>query len=130
MSKKIVGSVVTIVALFVVLAVTAAQAEIQVAPPGHRPSALQQAPSGRAKHYLNLTRPKLLEGAVVDPPRIDVDPSSAAVWTRERSRVLSGTAHGQGYVHAITVGAERQFVELAQRELAFSQRITLRPGSK
>ncbi len=86
-------------------------------------------PSGRAKHFLNLARQRKLRQVRCSPPTIDLDSACDPVWTRERERLVSGTARGEGLVQDIEVNGERQFVELAGDRVPFRLAVPLREGS-
>jgi hypothetical protein len=90
---------------------------------------LRQEPSGRAKHYLNLARQRQLSGRAVPGPQLSVDRASEAVYTRERSLLLSGTAAGEGLIRGLSVGGRAEFVELALPSLPFSRRVALKAGT-
>jgi len=90
---------------------------------------LDQEPSGRAKHYLNLARKKRLAEQRIAPPEISFDPACKGIWTRLRSRRISGTARGKGLVRQILVNRRPLFIELAEEEVAFSKELSLKPGT-
>lgn len=88
-------------------------------------TSMEQTPSGRAKHYLNLARKQVLAAKKVPFPEIIVDADSITVWTRERTRLLSGAASGDGMVGEISINGKPQFIELAEGRIAFSRSIPL-----
>lgn len=90
---------------------------------------LQQAPSGRAKHYLNLVNQRLLTATKATPPTIDFARTSEVFWTGERHRTVEGTAKGQGLVNEVSINGKPLFVELAEQSVSFSEGIALRPGT-
>jgi len=92
-------------------------------------TSMKHAPSGRAKHYLNEARRRLLERGAAAPPVIEFKPATMARWTRERARQVGGTARGEARVCELTVGGEREFVELAVQSLAFGRNVRLAEGT-
>jgi hypothetical protein len=91
---------------------------------------LQQEPSGRAKHYLNLARQKLLAGrGGVPGPQIKVEGESGFAFTSERSLQLRGIAAGEGRIRQLTVGQQDEFIELAAPTLSFNRKVSLAAGS-
>ncbi len=94
----------------------------------HLQTSLNQTPSGRAKHYLNLVRQRRLKGVQTAPPKIEFDAASQAAWTRQRRQAVAGVARADGYVADLKVGDRRIFLELAQKELPFREEVVLRPG--
>ncbi|MFH0908325.1 MAG: hypothetical protein V1929_06150 [bacterium] len=92
-------------------------------------ASLAQTPSGRAKHYLNLARKRHIEGGRTTTPSVKLDAASRVVWTRDRSRTISGTAAGEGYVSDIVINGRPQFIELASTNMPFSRTVTLQEGS-
>ncbi|HBA84747.1 MAG TPA: hypothetical protein DCZ95_11690 [Verrucomicrobia bacterium] len=90
---------------------------------------LQDEPSGRAKHYLNLARRRRLDPAVATAPSIEFRGDPAARWTRAREEQIRGTAQGPGYIAEILVNGRSQFVELADERRDFSELVPLREGS-
>lgn len=91
-------------------------------------TSLRQAPSGRARHYLNLARRQQLAAATPGPPRFEVDAASRAVWTRERVREVAGVARGAGRVRDLAINDAPLFIELAEEVQPFRQPVTLREG--
>lgn len=89
---------------------------------------LRQAPSGRARHYLNLARREQLARAKPASPRIDIDPASRVAWTRERTREVAGTARADALVRGLAVDGRPVFIELAEASRAFREPVTLREG--
>lgn len=90
---------------------------------------LEQEPSGRAKHYLNLARQRDLAGKRIARPTIGFDAACRRTWTRERQRCVSGSAAGEGFVRQVTINGQRQFIELAEKQMPFEHTVPLRPGS-
>lgn len=96
---------------------------------------LQQAPSGRAKHYLNQARQALLsEGEAVGPLRVRVTGQSGASApggvpiTRQVRVPLVGTVSGPARVKGLAVAGVPDFIELAPLQLDFTRSLTLREG--
>jgi len=94
----------------------------------HLETSLHQAPSARAKYYLNLARKDSLKSSHVSPPRIDLDSSLTNAWTQDRVLVVSGMAHGAGFISEMTVNGEREFLELASPSVTFKRNIPLKEG--
>jgi len=90
---------------------------------------LEQAPSGRAKRYLNLARRKRLAAAPPPEPRIELSAAAGAVWTGERTRRLSGVASGPARISRLAIGDSTEFIELAEERCAFDKEVRLREGS-
>lgn len=89
----------------------------------------RQEPSGRAKHFLNLARKRLLAGKSLEPPTIDLAPSSRKVWTSQRRRLVEGTARGPGRVQGLIVADCPEFIELAEEEYPIRRPVDLVPGT-
>jgi hypothetical protein len=90
---------------------------------------LQQAPSGRAKHYLNLARANQLAGQTVPAPRIRVDGGDADAYTCARTLRLTGVAEGEGYIRRLAVDGHPEFIELATTSRLFVRHIPLAEGT-
>ncbi len=89
---------------------------------------LKQEPSGRAKHYYNLSRRELLARQDLPPPSIEVDAASREVWTSARKRMLTGVARGPAFIRDVSIGDDRLFIELATEEQAFGREIVMKEG--
>lgn len=92
-------------------------------------TSMKQAPSGRAKHYLNLARKEILARTAVTPPAIALSAASLTRWTRSRSRMLEGVAQGDGRVQRVLVNGRPLFSELAENRVPFSQTVSLSAGT-
>ena len=92
-------------------------------------TSLRQEPSGRAKHYLNLARQKLLSGRAVPAPLLKIERGEEAVLTRSRACEVSGTASGEGLIRSLSVGGAAEFIELAEPARAFARSVPLKPGT-
>ncbi len=90
---------------------------------------LKQAPSGRAKHYLNLARAQSLRGQTVAPPQIEWAPALSGMLTRDRHHTLRGTANAAGGVRHLSVNGQVEFIELAEPSLAFARPVELTEGT-
>ena len=96
----------------------------------HLERSLEQAPSGRAKHYLNLARARQLSGRRLPAPRIRLDlAETAALPTRDRALTVAGVAEGEGYIRRLTINNTPEFVELARPALPFARRVSLAEGT-
>ena len=96
----------------------------------HLERSLEQAPSGRAKHYLNLARARQLSGRRLPAPRIRLDlDETAALPTRDRALTVAGVAEGEGYIRHLTIGNTPEFIELACPALPFARRVSLAEGT-
>jgi hypothetical protein len=95
----------------------------------HLETSMKQAPSGRAKHYLNLARKEILAKTVVTPPSIAINAASQARWTRARSRTLEGIAQGSGLVQRVLVNGRPLFTELAESRVPFQKTVSLSAGT-
>jgi hypothetical protein len=89
---------------------------------------MSQTPSGRAKHYLNRVRERLLAGQPVAPPEIVADATARERWTNLRKRAVTGTARAPGRVRAVEINGRPQFIELAQSDWAFRDTLPLSRG--
>lgn len=94
----------------------------------HLEKSLQQQPTGRAKHYMNVARAKMLAGKVLSPPTITLDNSSQPGLTALRERVLAGHASAPGFIHSIRINRQPVFSELADETMSFRKSIKLNPG--
>lgn len=92
-------------------------------------TSLQQEPSGRAKHYLNLARRQQMTGRTVPGPQLRIDSGEALAFTRDHACVLTGAATGSGHIRHLTVGGQSEFIELAAPSLPFARRVTLAAGT-
>ncbi len=92
-------------------------------------TSLQQEPSGRAKHYLNLARAKEQAGRPVALPRFHIAENNESLFIRERRCVIAGSVSGDGLIRHLSVGGHAEFIELAQPSLNFEQSVTLLPGT-
>jgi len=90
---------------------------------------MQQEPSGRAKHYLNLARRRQMTGCTVPPPHLQLDRNAETSFTHDRSCLLGGTATGEGRICRLTVGGRPEFIELAENTLTFIRRAPLTAGT-
>ncbi|MBP7828977.1 MAG: hypothetical protein KA248_03575 [Kiritimatiellae bacterium] len=88
---------------------------------------LEQQPSGRARHFLNLARAELVRGRAQPPPRIDLAPPPPA-WSRERTLTVAGRVSAEGYVQAVTVNGRPLFLELAAPVVPISRAVELAEG--
>jgi hypothetical protein len=96
----------------------------------HLERSLRQAPSGRAKHYLNLVRARQLSGRRLPAPRIRLDiEEKVAIPTRERTLRVAGVAEGAGYIRQLKIGGASEFIELAAPALPFSRQVRLVEGT-
>lgn len=89
---------------------------------------LDQTPSGRAKHYMNLARKQTLASAEAKPPEIVLTPESENRWTRMRERTIAGRTSGRGLIGSIVINNSPEFVELAREQVDFSRSIRLKAG--
>ncbi len=90
---------------------------------------LEQEPSGRAKHFLNLARKELVSRKSMPPPVVEIRREARDPWTARRSRMLQGRATGAGFVDQVLVQAQAQFIELAEPTIDFAQEVPLKPGT-
>jgi len=89
---------------------------------------LEQEPSGRARHYLNLARARQVTAAGAPPPAIRFDPDTGG-YTRLRTCHLSGAVAAEGYVRAVTIAGRPEFIELASRDFPLRAAVPLRAGT-
>lgn len=91
---------------------------------------LLQAETGKAKHFLNEVRRALLKQAGVDtaPPAVTVGSMQDSQVTNSFRIKVEGEVHSDAYASTIAINDEAQFVELADKRVAFSQEIKLKKG--
>jgi hypothetical protein len=92
-------------------------------------TSLQQEPSGRARHYLNVVNAARLARINPPGPVLHVSDAESIAWTKERERLLEGRADGAGYIAGIQVNGKRLYRELAEPHSTFSVPIRLQEGS-
>jgi Glucodextranase, domain B/Curli production assembly/transport component CsgG len=90
---------------------------------------LDQTPSSRAKHYLNLVRKESLTGSVIPPPEIILDHAGAMNWSTARLFSVSGNAHSKGFIQHIQVAGREKFVELADETMPIKDDVPLKEGN-
>jgi len=89
---------------------------------------LDQTPSSRAKHYLNLVRKESLAGSVIPPPEIMLDHAGAMNWSTARLFAVSGNAHSKGLIQHIQVNGLEKFIELAGETMPINDDVPLKEG--
>jgi TolB-like protein len=94
-------------------------------------TSLSQAPTGKAKYYLNQARRAVLEqrGTDEQPPSIEMTSPSPDIQTPGFRVRVAGVARDDQYVAGIRVNGRKLFVELAEPEVAFELEIELQEGS-
>ncbi|MBW2148043.1 MAG: hypothetical protein JRI22_13560 [Deltaproteobacteria bacterium] len=93
-------------------------------------TSLSQAPSAKAKYFLNLTRKEILEQTGLDrtPPRIRIITPGEDETTNQFSLLLEGRATDDQFVSSVLLNGEPLFIELSSPEISFRQKIPLQPG--
>ena len=93
-------------------------------------TSLTTADSARTKFYLNKCNEAILKMTRGDqsPPVIRVTSHRNGDIVNTPTVRLQGVAEDDGYVGAMNVQGRRLFVELAEKQLHFSERVTLHPG--
>ncbi len=93
-------------------------------------TSLSQAPSAKAKYFINLTRRKILEQTGRDrmPPRIEIVTPREDEVTNQFSLLLEGRATDDQFVYSVLINGKPLFIELSRTEIPFRQKISLRPG--
>ncbi len=93
-------------------------------------TSLASADNAKAKLYLNRARRERLKQTQRDrrAPRITIDTPGADEVTNRFTITVAGRVEDDTYVAAITIQGRRQFVELAQPQVAFEQAVPLRDG--
>ena len=91
---------------------------------------LSTADTGKAKHYLNLVRKKLLEAsnADVEPPKINLASVPGEEITNKLTFELRGEVEDDAYAHKIAINGDPQFIELSAKKIPFSKAIKLKKG--
>ncbi len=92
---------------------------------------LKNEESAKAKFYLNKTRKELISKRNADqtPPRITLFSPNDRLVTNEADLILSGKAEDDTYVTEIKINGRPLFNELAEKELSFTHRLDLVPGT-
>ncbi|MFO1492495.1 MAG: hypothetical protein U1F77_02335 [Kiritimatiellia bacterium] len=88
---------------------------------------LRLEPSARARYYLNLARERMVRDQTLPAPEIETE-GGGTIYSRVPEVEVRGRASGRAYVAAITVAGREQFVELAENDLVFRQKLVLAPG--
>ena len=93
-------------------------------------ASLSTADSARAKYYLNKVNEAILKTkkAETEPPQIKISSHAQGEILNTPTIKISGIASGEGYVNNINVQGKRLFIELAEKDLAFSQDVSLSDG--
>jgi tetratricopeptide (TPR) repeat protein/TolB-like protein len=93
-------------------------------------ASLSAVDSGRAKYYLNEVRRAILKTskAATTPPHISVTSGADIAITNRSTVTVAGVVEGDAYARTITINNDPLFIELAQKQLAFSQEIKLKRG--
>ncbi len=93
-------------------------------------TSLITADSARAKFYLNKCNEAILKTTQGDqsPPVIKVTSHKEGEIVNTPIVNLQGIAEDDGYVGALNMQGKRLFVELAEKHLNFSERVSLRAG--
>ncbi|MFO0795754.1 MAG: CsgG/HfaB family protein [Candidatus Brocadiaceae bacterium] len=93
-------------------------------------ASLSTADSARAKYYLNKVNEAILrtKKAETEPPQIKISSHAQGEILNTPTIKISGIASGEGYVNNINVQGKRLFIELAEKDLPFSQDVSLSDG--
>ena len=93
-------------------------------------ASLSTADSARAKFYLNKVNEAILKTkkAETEPPQIKISSHAQGEILNTPTIKISGIASGEGYVNNINVQGKRLFIELAEKDLAFGQDVSLSDG--
>ncbi len=93
-------------------------------------ASLSAVDSGRAKYYLNEVRRAILKTskAATTPPHISVTSGADIEITNRSTVTVAGVVEGDAYARTIAINNDPLFIELAQKQLAFSQEIKLKRG--
>ena len=93
-------------------------------------ASLSAVDSGRAKYYLNETRRAILKTSktATTLPRISVTSGADQEITNRPTIRVAGVVEADAYARTIAINDEPLFIELAQKQLAFSQEIKLKRG--
>lgn len=92
-------------------------------------TSLKQAPSSRAKYYLNLVNQSVFVHRSVSVPSFEIEDACKTRWTKERRRVVAGSVHAEGLVKDVSCNGKPLFIELAENRLPFSEEIVLHEGA-
>lgn len=86
--------------------------------------------SARAAYYLDEARKKHLESQDVDkhPPEVTVSSPDATVPIGDMQILVSGVAHDDTYVAAVTINGHAFDVRVSAPEVAFSYSVPMEPG--
>ena len=91
---------------------------------------LSTADSARAKFYLNKCNEEILKTTQADqePPQIMISSHADGEIVNTQVVKLNGTAVDDCYVNCVYVQGKKLFTELAKRDIAFSENVSLRAG--
>lgn len=93
-------------------------------------TSLSTADSARAKYYLNKSNEAVIKTkkAEIEPPQIKISSHAPGEILNTSTVKISGTASGDGYVNTMSIQGKRLFIELAEKDLKFSQNVLLADG--
>jgi TolB-like protein len=91
---------------------------------------IQETPSAKAYHYLDLVREALIQrdGADPAPPRVQLDLPAGVFWTRDDPVTLTGRIQDPNFVARVTIGKEALFMPGSRTDVAFSHPLNLPQG--
>lgn len=91
---------------------------------------IQDAPSAKARHYLDLVRKAIIrrDGAAPQAPRIHVDLAAGLHWTREDPVGLTGRIQDPNFVSHVSVDGQALPMAGAQTDLTFQHALKLPQG--
>jgi TolB-like protein len=93
-------------------------------------TSLAMVDTGKAKHFLNLVRKKILELSNTDKasPVIRLSSSSEKPITNSLSFEVKGEVEDDFFAHKITINDDPEFIELSAQKIPFSRKIKLKKG--
>jgi len=93
-------------------------------------ASLSTADSARAKYYLNKCNEEITKTTQADrePPHIRVTSHERGAVINTPVTKLKGVAADDSFVQTVSVQGKKLFIELAEKNLAFSENISLHPG--
>jgi TolB-like protein len=93
-------------------------------------ASLSMVDTGKAKHFLNMVRKKILELSNTDNayPVIRLSSSSEKPITNSFSIEIAGEVEDDFFAHKIAINDDPEFIELSAQKILFSKKIKLKKG--
>ena len=93
-------------------------------------TSLAMVDTGKAKHFLNLVRKKILELSNTDkaPPVIRLSSGSEKPVSNSLNFEVKGEVEDDFFAHKIAINDDPEFIELSAQKIPFSKKIKLKKG--